>query len=374
MDHLLPEGAKPLITLAYDCEEDEYYEKIPKKGFEYSEFYNRVGWAYEDAWAHPIHSEDLLGGVEEGAQDKVRKPWQIEKFFQTWLFFGLIIEVFDLSGIEVKTTDFLAPIVRKSVHKPQTARLITTSKLPGLIMEWRKRHESSSNEAVFDRTHKLLDHVGKILDYHCVGGKDHRSPRQYGKVLWPVSDDTTTAIIAVASALRKASFIIYDKRGIENRWPVTNSLLLYQRIQRKWCRSDAAMIMEDFDIDGQAYIAAAPSRALDELDSHYACTDHSCEARVSDGTYVVKHDPECHKDDYAPEPKFLGHKFPEYGKSPVSLRDAIKDVMTANHLPVLRWNSNPDPEQAGFTTYGHRKNSYSEESSKVPPFVAISHV
>ncbi|KAF2501715.1 hypothetical protein BU16DRAFT_205795 [Lophium mytilinum] len=371
MDHLvLPEGAKPWMMLAYDCPETEHYENIPDKGFAYSEFYKRVGWGYDEVWAQPQQSEDLLGGVVEGAEDKIREPWELDKFFQTWLFFGLIIEVFALSGIEVKTSDFLAPIVRKAVHKPQTAHLITTSKLPDLIKQWREKHQASRDETVFEAALKLLDHVGKIVDYHCAGGKDHRSIHQYGKVLWSVSDETTTAIIAVAFTLRKAAYAIYNKPGNGDRWPVANSMLLYQRIQRKWCKSDAAMIMEDFDIDGQNYIAAAQGRTLEELDRHYACTDRSCEARVADGTYETQHDPECHEDDYEPEPRFLGHVFPEYGKRPASLREAIKHTMDAGHLPVLRY----DAEQKGLRTYGHLKDSYSEESSKVPPFVAISHV
>jgi hypothetical protein len=371
MDHLiLPEGVKSWTMLAYDCQETEHYENIPDNGVEYSEFYKRVGWAYDEVWAQPNHSEDLLGGVIEGEEDKTREPWEIDRFFQTWLLFGLIIEVFALSQIEVKTTDFLAPIVRKAVHKPQTARLITTSKLPDLIKQWRQKHQVSRDETVFDGALKLLDHVGKIVDYHCAGGKNHRSIHQYGKVLWSVSDETTTAIIAVAFTLRKAAFSIYNKPGNGDRWPITNSMLLYQRIQRKWCKSDAAMIMEDFDIDGQTYIAASTGHSLEELDRHYACTDHSCEARVADGTYTTQHDPECHEDDYEPEPKFIGHVYPEYGKSPVSLREAIMHTMDAGHLPVLRWDS----EQKGLTTYGHQRDLYSEDSSKVPPFVAISHV
>jgi hypothetical protein len=371
MDHLvLPDGAKPWLLLAYDCKEAEHYENIPKNGIEYSEFYKAVHWADNEAWVKPTQSEDLLGGVIEGAEEKIREVSDIEKFYQTWLFFGLIIEVFALSDIKVKTDDFLAPIVRKAVHKPQTARIITTAKLPDLIKQWRQKHQASRNEKIFDDTLKLLDHVGSIVDYHCAGGKDHRSIHQYGKVLWSLSDETTTAIIAVAYTLRKAAYNIYNKLGSDVRWPVTNSRLLYQRIQRKWCRSDAAMIMEDFDIDGQTYIAAATGRTLEELDRHYDCTDHSCEARVADGTYTTQHDPDCHEDDYEPEPKFLGQQYPAYENTATSLREAIRHIMDAGHLPVLRYDS----EQRGLLSYGRQKDSYGEESSKVPPFVAISHV
>ncbi|CAO2653874.1 Nn.00g106070.m01.CDS01 [Neocucurbitaria sp. VM-36] len=371
MDHLiLPEGAKPWMKLAYDCPETEHYENIPTNGFEYTDFYKRVGWSYDEVWAQPKRNEDLLGGVEEGSEDKTREPWEVERLYQTWILFGLIIEVFALSGIKVVTRDFLAPTVRPTLHKPQTARLVTTAGLPELIKQWRQQHQSSRDDTVFEKVLHLTDFVGRIVDYHCANGKDHRSIYQYGKVLWPLSDETTTASIAVAFTLRKAAFSIYNKPGIGDRWPVTNSRLLYQRIQRKWCKSDAAMIMEDFDIDGQNYIAAATGRTLEELDGHHACTDHSCEAKIADGTYETQHDPECQEDDYEPEPSFLGHVYPEYGKSPATLRDAIKHTMDAGHLPVLRW----DAERKGLMTYGHEMDTYSEHGSKCPPFVAISHV
>ncbi|KAJ4300844.1 hypothetical protein N0V90_002932 [Kalmusia sp. IMI 367209] len=371
MDHLiLPENAKSWIKLAYDTPESDYYENVPSQGFDYSLFYKRVGWTYDEVWAQPKPAEDLMGGVEEGAEDNVREPWEIDTFFQTWLFFGLIIETFNASGIDVRTTDFLVPVTRKIVQKPQTARLITTNKLPELIRKWRESYHASRDESVFEKVMVFIEHVGKIVDYHCAGGKDHRSIHQYGKVLWAVPDATTTAIISVAYTLRKAAYTIYNKPGKEHRWPVTNSLLLYQRIQRKWCRSDAAMIMEDFDIDGQAYIASAESRSLEELDDHYNCTDHSCEAKVGDGTYETKHDPDCQEDDYEPEPKFLGHVFPDYGKNPSTVRESIMHTMDAGQLPVLRY----DVERKGLVTYGHEKQSYSEDASKTPPFVAISHV
>jgi hypothetical protein len=372
MDHLiLPDGAKPWMKLAYDARDADWYENIDDKGFDFFNFYKRLGWKYEEVWAQPRKDEDNLGGVEEAAVGGTRKmPWEIERFFQTWLLFGSMIEIFGLSGIEVKTEEFLAPITLKSVHKPQTARLVTTARLPELIKQWRQAHQASKDTAVLDKALAILDFVGKIIDYHCANGKDHRSIHQYGKVLWSVPDETTTAIIAVAFTLRKAAYNIYNKPGKDERWPVTNSRILYQRIQRKWCKSDAAMIMEDFDIDGQNYIAAATGRTLEELDGHYACTDQSCEAKISDGTYSTQHDPECQSDDYEPEPKFVGHVFPDYGKNPKSLREAIINTMEAGHLPVLRW----DVEQKGLTTYGHEKDTYSEDESKCPPFIAISHV
>jgi hypothetical protein len=371
MEHLiLPEGAKPWMKLAYDCPETAYYENIPFNGIEYSRFFERVKFTYDEAWWKPKKNDDLLGGVVDKPEEKIRKASEYEWLYQTWLLFGLIIEVFGFSGIQVKTSDFLAPITTKSIHRPQTARLITTAKLPDLIKQWRQAQQATRDETVLEKAMHLLDFVGKIVDYHCAAGKDHRSIHQYGKVLWSVSDETSTAIIAVAFTLRKAALSMLDTPIKDGRWPVTNSRLLYQRIQRKWCKSDAAMIMEDFDIDGQNYIAAATGRTLEDLDAHYACTSHSCEAKITDGTYETLHDTECQENDYDPEPRYIGHVFPNYDKTPNSMREAIKHIMDAGHLPVLRW----DAERSGLTTYGHEKAMYTEQAPGCPPFVAISHV
>jgi len=70
MDHLiLPEGVKPWMKTAYDAPEPEWYENIPDQGVSYLEFYKRVDkWDKDDVWTKPKVVEDLLGGVEEGAE------------------------------------------------------------------------------------------------------------------------------------------------------------------------------------------------------------------------------------------------------------------------------------------------------------------
>ena len=367
MEHLvLPEGVKPWLQVAYDAPESDYYDNYQG---EFYEFYKTRQWKKEEIKYQPKPNVNLLGGTVEDEDDKARLPDEIERVFQTWLFFGLIIEVFRLSEIKVTTEDFLVPFTLKTIHRPQTSHLVTTAKLPSLIAQWRQK--TTRDAKILAEVMRLLDFVGDIVDHHCANGKDHRSINQYGQVLWPLKDETTTSIIAVASTLRKAARQIYNVPGKESRWPVTNSRTLYQRIQRKWCKANAAMIMEEFDIDGQYYIAAAESHSLESLDNHYACTDHSCEAKLSDGTYSTKHATTCEsQDDYEPELKYAGHINPQYEKTPTSIRDAVKVILDAGHLPVLRW----DTEQKGLSTYGHERFTYSEDSAKTPPYVAISHV
>ena len=372
MDHLiLPEGVKPWIVVAYEGKEADYYENQEGQGF--LEFPSRLGWDDNEVFSQPKKIESGLYGGIVVEDEKTRLPGEVEKFFQTWLFFGLIIEVFALNSIRVSTEDFLAPLSIKAIQKPQETHVVSTSKLPSLIAEWRKKHlasrDSDKENEDFTKVMAYLDQAGKIIDHHCADGRGHRSIQQYGSVLWPVRDETTTSIIAVASSLRQAARHIYDKPATGEKWPIANSLILYHRIQRKWCKSDAAMIMEDFDIDGQYYIAAADGQTLESLDAHYACTNNSCEAKVADGTYVTRHADTCtEKDDYEPEPRFLGHVSPSYeARSPATLREAIGDIIDASHLPFIRW----DFEQRGLATFGHERR---QAGTGVPPFIAISHV
>ncbi len=239
MDHLvLPEGAKAWIQVSYEGQQDSYYDKNQGNFFG---FYSTRGWALEEVKFQQKPSENLLGGVVEGEEDKTRSATEIETFFQTWLFFGLIIEVFALNDIHVTTQNFLVPFTLNTIHKPQRSHLITITKLPSLIAQWRQKGSRNNNTLI--EVIKLIDFVGDIVDHHCANGKDHRSIHQYGKVLWPLKDETTTSIIAVASTLRKAARQIFNVTGKEPRWPVTNSRMLYLRIQRKWCMADAAMIV-----------------------------------------------------------------------------------------------------------------------------------
>ena len=369
MDHLLlPEGAKSWIKVPYDAKEEHYYEKF---GYGFEKYPERRKWSDGDVMGQTTEARnrsDEPGDSQPDVKDD-RTPPSVEQFFQTWLFFGLIIEVLRLSKIKVTTNDLLLPLAESK----EKSHIVTTECLPSLIVQWRDNYESTRDTSPFEVAMTFFERVRTILDFYCAGGRKRRSPNQYGQVQWLVRDEITTSIIAVAVTLRTAAHQIYGKRCPEGlRWPTANSEILRMRILRKWCRSDAAMVMEDFDIDGQYFIATAKGRSLEALDKHYKCTEDACHAKVEDGTYVTRHAEGCSGEDVHSEVKYVGHLGPKYDQEPKSLVEGVRKIMDRSHLPYVVWNH----ELHGIATSGYAKNLSLGlgKGFRTPPFVAISHV
>lgn len=376
MDYLpLPEGKTHWIKVPYYVQDKYFYEDY---GQGFDEYPKRRNWSSEDVWDEWAKKLEKFGDIEEkpsetsevADSEKVLTNSDVEEFFQTWLFFGLIIEVFRLSNVEVTTQDFLSSSSMEDKYGKRS-HIITAQRLPSLVTKWRENSQRSPNETIFEAAVDLCDKVGRIVDYYCVDGRTQRSPQQYGHVRWPVRDEITTSILAAASTIRKAAHQIYARRDEISRWPITNSETLRLRIQRKWCPSDAAMIMEDFDVDGHYYVAAAESHSLEYLDKHIRCTEDACNAKVEDGTYVTQHVDGCAVDDYQAEVPFEGYAGPGYAENPTTSVEAVRNIMLLKHFPFVMWK----PDRGGLAVAGYAKNDYLGSGAfRTPPYVAISHV
>jgi hypothetical protein len=183
MEHLpLPEGAKHFILVPYyapnpdsdwyDCEDHHEYPQ-------------RMGWSEEDLLGNVSGDDEIspFGTDEEGYP---RKPEDIERFFQTWLFFGTAIEVLKAGGVRhVTTEDFLQP---KGLTK---ARIVTTSKLPSLLLEWGK--STKNKESLWSTTRLILERALSYLNRFCHAPKDKHPSERRKDVTWPVRDEISTS-------------------------------------------------------------------------------------------------------------------------------------------------------------------------------------
>ena len=155
MDHLpLPVGVEHFILAPYETPKSEWYGS---KGF--LEFPNSMGCS----------EKDLSGEVQWGdeypfgrSQNLPRKKKDIENFFQTWLYFGLAIEVFKIAGIKMTTEDFLIPTPLGE------ARIVSTSKLSPFLKQCSdmKRTKAEKQELWF-RLGPIFDRVAFFLDRFC---------------------------------------------------------------------------------------------------------------------------------------------------------------------------------------------------------------
>lgn len=183
MEHLpLPEGSKHFMVVPYYVPnpESDWYD-----GEGFQEYPERRGWSEENllgvaSWG----KEDAPFGTDEDGNP--RDPKETERFFQTWLFFGTAIEVLKAGDVrDVTTESFLQP---KGLT---VARIVTTSKLPSMLLEWGTSMEDK--ESLWSAATLILERALFYLNRFCQAPRDKHPSDRRKAVTWPVSDVISTS-------------------------------------------------------------------------------------------------------------------------------------------------------------------------------------
>ncbi|KAL4990675.1 hypothetical protein BDW68DRAFT_153686, partial [Aspergillus falconensis] len=371
MDHLsaiLPPGAAaPAITVLYKAPKEKYYD-----GQGFFDYPARQGWS----------ESDLIGEDNFGHRSKE----DIEIFFQSWLYFGTVIEVFKAVGIVVTTDDFVNPSTSPSSQTP----VVTTAKLPAFLAQWKslwplpqgvspdcscksyieplkvnckakpcwKDLGPALLSPAWDTVRQIIDRVCYFLDRNCTISRKlqikGRAPP--AACPWPVSDEVATSIIALGSTLRQAAITYWEIPRLGDQWTAGSSRILKAALQEKYCASDVALMMEDLPIDGHYYLAAGEGRGLAYLDAHSECSEARCVAKMDEKTYVTLHAPGCV--DSTCRVSFAG-------PSSTAFIESVVKVIDNGGTPIIHWDQN-------------RKclavDEYNPNRGLEPRYVAISHV
>lgn len=195
MEHLpLPDGAKHFIHVPYYCPngESDWYDGKGHEGYP-----ARMGWSKQDLLGNAPPGQ---GGSHFGvnANGTARHFADIERFFHTWLFFGTVIEFLKAGNVPalsgITTASFLCP---KGLS---TARVVTTEKLPSLLLLWYK--STVEIESLWTRTTAILERTVFYLNRFCQEAKeihpsDHRKPLR-----WPVRDEISTSSMCFSKTSR----------------------------------------------------------------------------------------------------------------------------------------------------------------------------
>ena len=283
--------------------------------------------------------EEVDGQVSFGG----RSPEEVQAFFQSWLFFGCVIEVLAVAHVRVEQADFL------------DGQYVSTSQLPHFIRKWKRKVDAVGDKATKTNIRHamkiatILKRVSDFVDRYCLPFPS-RSVRSQANGRSPVSDLTWTSIIALGHKLTQAMISFYDIRRTGNRWGAS-PLLKRRLLSKGWCPMDVERSMSDMGIDGQYYLANLERTETNIF--HESCTKHDCTARnVNRDTYKQRH---------------VREKGDCGGAVKVKVDEVVKIIHTPGCVPVFRWD--PHRKQLDIASSQMLNRGVSS-----PPYITISHV
>ncbi|KAL6719422.1 hypothetical protein ACLMJK_003662 [Lecanora helva] len=289
-----------------------------------------------------------------------KDPVEVEAFFQTWLYFGLLICVFRVVGVKVKTTDFLRTENGKT--------FVSTERLPEYLLDWTNRENIAlirfrgrdPSEAIqrngkttqWPVIREMLAEVHQYVNRYCnEQGQRWSKEMHLGDKFFvqPISPEVSLSIIATANALSRAATTIYGVSFADLRLNWGTSALLTERLSAKrLCPKDISWLTyeKDRNIDLQYAVTCNPySRAGVD---HTECTELvCCQDRVDLGTYSTRHvDAQCNCTMMGVPQEFLS-------------------IIEEGEIPIVTFRGGPDGCRRELRVTRHQPNAR---------YVAISHV
>jgi hypothetical protein len=272
MEHL-PPVSSPYEPVLVPYIVDEEYD-----GLEFADYPNRKGF--------DINS--LLKG-----DFKNRSPGEIAAFLQTWLYFGLIHEIF-----KVKLDKYL---VRKDA---KGKNWITTEKLPHflrsvrLFVEKEKKSPEYTLEYVQKRNERITNALRTSLDmwqgFQKLGQKDPMSPEvALGiQILAIILQVGLTEILGGKQGEKDYRVVPWEKGDVRHWRTSRNEWLEERMIRQGWCPVILEQTRLDFNIVGVYYcsLLGPPGRKL----NHTECKkdEPDCDAmrtfETEHGTHVIE--------------------------------------------------------------------------------------
>ncbi|KAF1953710.1 hypothetical protein CC80DRAFT_537296 [Byssothecium circinans] len=251
----------------------------------------------------------------------------VEAFFQRWLYFGMLVGIFNIGGVSVDQQDFL--------ETDGDQRYLTTKRLNNYIARWELLWAGPANsighhgswaktKAVLDEVNARIDSLGGV---HCPTFHNESYARNERGLSSAVSGETLTAIVALAYTLSEVAIKLYQPTW--NRFDkyvnYSTSLLVDRLRANGWCRSDIRRMLTQLGTDGHYYFALLKSSHEEER--HKGCFELVCVAanNVDKATYRTRHIQTCHGcDDMSDE------------EISATTRKAV-EIIRDGGVPVVSW-------------------------------------
>ena len=284
-----------------------------------------------------------------------RSPQEANVFFQAWLYFGCLKEVFRVVGLQVYIKDFIRV-------EEDNEKYVTTCSLPVLIEKWRDRENSPEDISVKGEGHgmrnalwatmveskagrrilisSILNTVQHNINRFC----DDKIPPQ-SRLRGPILPQISLSIIALGWTLQRAAFAIYEpSERPRQRWGSLNPILKMRSLEAGWCYSDIKKLTEYSNVAALYYLGSSPSPQMHY--DHIGCTETACYASRGD-MYRQR----------------SNHVLPSCDCNYVSVPSDILNIIDRGNTPFLSWS---ESEQVLIT--------HEHESQSKMKYIAISHV
>ena len=208
---------------------------------------------------------------------------------QAWLFFGLLIAVFKVSGVAINPIDFLK-------HEGDGSR-ITMRALPGYLSEWEQKESllsAQERKAHFRRQQQMMV-ISTFFRLHQMTGQYWQDgllslsgvPKEHYKVTLPLSIEISITILG--ETLDRASRRVFGNLNrMSSGVHLQDRDLINELRFRAWCPSEVSLVMERLD-DTSAFFASQVQRRRLEAD-HTKCSINKCLAfNIVAESYETKH-------------------------------------------------------------------------------------
>lgn len=266
-----------------------------------------------------------------------KTPEEYQSFFQTWLYVGLLSEVFKSVGMFLNVKIFL--------EDSDTGQYIYSDALNFYFDEWRFMTKSyqkqESKNRMWKPIRKKLSIVREHLNRTLV--KFQRFVDESPEVDLPDWPLISLSVGALGFTLQEVCYELYVTMNERHQYQWGDYRLLRERLQRsQWCKADIKRFMQTEAPDFLLYVGAIKSPR--RFENHEKCTDVVCRGRMTNiDSYKQKHvreDCTCHF---------------------VNMPSAFAEVVSQGNIPLASWNGS----EIELLVYNEKKNM---------PYVAISHV
>lgn len=267
-----------------------------------------------------------------------KTPEEYQSFFQTWLYVGLLSEVFKSVGMFLNLTPFLSD--------SDTGQYLYSDALHVYFDEWKYITESSyreqeSKNRIWKPIRKKLSAVREHLNRTLV--KFQKFVDQNAEADLPDWSLISLSIGALGFTLQEVCYHLYVAPKDWHQYQWGDYGLLRKRLQRsQWCKADIKRFMQNEALDFLLYVGAIKSPR--RFENHEECTDVVCRGRMFNvDAYQQKHvrdDCTCHF---------------------INMPSAFADVVNKGGIPLASWNGS----EIELSVYDEKANM---------PYVAISHV